>query len=61
MTHATPSACSAAQAARIASSSASDPCRTGMPLLRIDVGTLASGRAARMTGSASAMTSAGVR
>ena len=32
-----------------------------MPLLRIEVGTLASGSTARMTGSASAMTSAGVR
>ena len=32
-----------------------------VPLLRIEVGTLASGRTARMTGSASAMTSSGVR
>ena len=35
--------------------------RTGRPLLRIDVGTFASGSAARMTGSASAITSSGVR
>ena len=34
---------------------------TGTPLLRIEVGTLASGSTARMTGSASAMTSSGVR
>ena len=33
----------------------------GMPLLRMDVGTLASGITALMTGSASAMTSSGVR
>ena len=34
---------------------------TGIPLLRTDVGTLASGTTARMTGSASAITSSGVR
>ena len=38
-----------------------DPWTTGMPLLRIEVGTLASGSAARITGSASAITSSGVR
>ena len=38
-----------------------DPCSTGTPLLRTEVGTLASGSTARMTGSASAMTSSGVR
>ena len=32
-----------------------------MPLWRIDVGTLASGSTVRMTGSASTMTSTGVR
>ena len=32
-----------------------------MPLRRIDVGTFASGSTARITGSASAMTSTGVR
>ena len=34
---------------------------TGRSVLRIEVGTLASGIAARMTGSASAMTACGVR
>ena len=61
MTQAIPSACSASQASRIESSSDADPCTTGTPLLRIEVGTLASGSTARMTGSASAMTSSGVR
>ena len=34
---------------------------TGTPVLRMEAGTLASGSTARMTGSASAMTSCGVR
>ena len=46
---------------RIEPSSDVDPWTTGMPLLRIDVGTLASGSTALITGSASAMTSSGVR
>ena len=61
MTQAIPSACAASQASRMPSSSDADPWTTGMPLLRIEVGTLASGSTARMTGSASAMTSCGVR
>ena len=61
MTQAIPSACAASQASRIASRSAADPWTTGTPVLRIEVGTLASGSTARMTGSASAMTSSGVR
>ena len=56
-----PSACSASQVSRIEPSSDADPWTTGTPLLRMDVGTLASGSTARMTGSASAMTSSGVR
>jgi hypothetical protein len=61
MTQAIPSACSASQVSRIESSSATGPWTTGTPLLRMEVGTLASGSTARMTGSASAMTSSGVR
>ena len=38
-----------------------DPCATGTLVRRTEVGTLASGITARMTGSASAMTSCGVR
>jgi hypothetical protein len=60
-TQAIPSSCSASQAPTIPSSSAIEAWTTGTPVLRIEVGTLASGRAARITGSASAMTSAGVR
>src|SRR5688500_6769138 len=61
MTQAIPSGSSASQAATTDSSSDTDPCATGMPDERTEVGTLASGSAARMTGSASAMTSEGVR
>ena len=61
MTQAIPSSCSASQVSRIESRSDTDPCTTGTPLLRIEVGTLASGSTARMTGSASAITSSGVR
>jgi hypothetical protein len=61
MTHAVPSACAASHASRIWPSSAVDPWTTGRPLLRMEVGTLASGSTARMTGSASVMTSSGVR
>ncbi|CAB4705304.1 unannotated protein [freshwater metagenome] len=43
------------------SNSVTLPCSTGTPLLRTEVGTLASGIAARITGSASAITSVGVR
>ena len=45
----------------IRSRSATGEWSTGMPLSRIEVGTLASGSTARITGSASAITSAGVR
>src|SRR5215470_16465160 len=55
MTAAIPSACAASQAPRIASRSETGPCKTGTPVLRMEVGTLASGSTARMTGSASAM------
>ena len=41
--------------------SARSPCRTGTPVLRMEVGTFASGSTSRITGSASAITSAGVR
>ncbi len=61
MTQAIPSACAASQVSRIEPRSEADPCTTGTPLLRMEVGTLASGSTARMTGSASAMTSSGVR
>jgi hypothetical protein len=61
ITLAIPSSCAASQVSRIAPSSDADRCTTGAPLLRTEVGTLASGRTARMTGSASAITSAGVR
>ena len=61
MTQPMPSACPSSHAATTASRSATEPCSTGTPLLRIDVGTFASGSTARITGSASAMTSAGVR
>ncbi len=61
MTHAVPSACSASHAPRTASRSATAPWATGTPVLRTDVGTFASGIAARTTGSASAMISRGVR
>jgi hypothetical protein len=46
---------------RIGPRSDADPYRTGRPLLRMEIGTLASGSTARMTGSATAMTSSGVR
>jgi hypothetical protein len=61
MTQAIPSACAASQPSRIELSSEARPCTTGTPLVRMEVGTLASGSTARMTGSASAMTSFGVR
>ena len=61
MTQAIPSACAASQVSRIESRSDVEPWTTGTPLLRMEVGTLASGSTARMTGSASAMTSSGVR
>ena len=61
MTQAIPSACSASQVRRSSRSSDAGPWTTGTPVLRIEVGTLASGSTARITGSASAMTSSGVR
>ena len=61
ITAAMPSECVASHASRIAPSSDIAPCATGMPFPRTDTGTLAVGIAARMTGSASAMTSRGVR
>jgi hypothetical protein len=61
MTQAIPSACAASQVSRIELRSEADPWTTGTSLLRMEVGTLASGSTARMTGSASAMTSSGVR
>lgn len=51
----------ASQVSRIEFRSAIDPWMTGLSLLRIEVGTLAAGSAALMTGSASAMISIGVR
>jgi hypothetical protein len=61
MTQATPSPCEASQVSRIGCRSEADRRTTGTPVLRMEVGTLASGSTARMTGSASAMTSSGVR
>ena len=61
ITQAMPSSCAASQAARIPSRSAGVAWRTGTPLARTETGTFASGRAARIAGSASAMTSSGVR
>ena len=61
MTQAIPSACAASQVSRTEPRSEYPRRTTGTPLLRMEVGTLASGSAARMTGSASAMTSVGVR
>ncbi len=52
MTQAIPSAFAASQVSRTESSSDVDPCTTGTSLLRMEVGTLASGSTARMTGSA---------
>src|SRR3982750_4110480 len=56
-----PSACAASQVSTIDPSCVADPWRTGTPLLRMEVGTLASGITARMTGSALALASAGAR
>ena len=61
MTQAMPSGWVASHVSRIEPRSDASAWTTGRPLLRIEVGTLASGSAARMTGSAFAMTSAGVR
>jgi hypothetical protein len=61
ITQAVPSTCVASHVSMIDVRSATAPCATGTPVLRIEVGTLASGTAARITGSAAAMTSAGVR
>lgn len=61
ITHAMPSGCSASQASRITSRSAIGARVTGIPLLRTEVGTFASGIAARISGSASSMISLGVR
>ena len=61
MTQAIPSALSASQPSSTEPSSDDGPWTTGIPLLRTEVGTLASGRTARITGSASAMISSGVR
>ena len=61
MTQAMPSACVASQVSRIEPRSDVGPWTTWTPLLRMEIGTLASGNTARMTGSASAMTSSGVR
>ncbi len=61
MTQATPSRWSASQSSSIAARSDVRPWTTGTPVLRTEVGTLASGTTARITGSASTMTSAGVR
>ena len=61
MTQAIPSACVASHVSRIDPRSDAGAWTTGRPLLRMEVGTLASGSAARMTGSASAITSDGVR
>ena len=52
MTQAVPSGCSASQASRTVPRSEADPWTPGTPVLRMEVGTLASGSAARMTGSA---------
>jgi hypothetical protein len=61
MTQASPSPWPASQPSTMEPTSDVDPCTTGIPLRRIDVGTFASGSTARMTGSASAMTSSSVR
>ena len=61
MTQAMPSACAACQVSRIEARSDVDPCTTGISLLRMEVGTLASGKTDLITGSASAITSSGVR
>jgi hypothetical protein len=60
MTQASPSACAASQVSRIEPRPEADPWTTGR-LLLMEVGMLASGSTARMTGSTSVMTSSGVR
>ncbi len=56
-----PSVCWASHDSIIEVDSDVRPCTTGMPLRRMEVGTLASGRTVRMIGSASVMISSGVR
>lgn len=61
MTQPVPSGFSRSHPSTTDSSSPTRAWVTGIPEDRIDVGTLASGISARITGSASAMISAGVR
>ena len=61
MTQATPSGCSASPGGESRRGLASGVVDDRQPLERMEIGTFASGSAARMTGSASAITSVGVR
>ncbi|MGP9501308.1 hypothetical protein ACT3TS_03750 [Specibacter sp. AOP5-B1-6] len=61
MTHTIPSVFAASHRSGTASGSNTAACVAGMPLLRIDEGTITSGSAGLMTGAASTKTSAGVR
>ena len=61
MTQAIPSSWAATQVSMMDASPAVAPCSTGTPLLRTEVGTSASGNTVLITGSASAITSSGVR